>query len=62
MKVNVYRESTAQCNHKILIGEFNDLYHPTIFLRGLLAEDLDGGIAGAYVVEYDFRREVKNDT
>ena len=57
MKVNIYREPTAQCNHKILIGEFNDLYHPTVFLKGLLADNLDDEMTGAYVVEYDFRRE-----
>ena len=59
MKINVYRESTAQCNNRILIGEFNDLYHPTIFLRGLLSDNLDDGMVGAYVGEYDFRREGK---
>lgn len=59
MKINIYRESTLQCNHKILIGEFNDLYHPTIFLKGLLSDNLDDEMAGAYVVEYDFTNKEK---
>lgn len=62
MKVNIYIEPTAQCNHKILIGEFKDLYHPTVFLKGLLADNFDDKMAGAYVVEYDFSREGSEKT
>lgn len=57
MKVNIYRDSTAQCPERILIGEFNDIYHPTVFLRSMLDESLSDGMTGAFIVEYDFRRE-----
>ena len=57
MKVNIYRDATEQCNKQILIGEFSDLFHSTIFLNAMLNESLDTDTAGRYIVEYDFRGE-----
>ena len=57
MKVSIYRKPTANCNHRVLMGEFNDLHHFIIFIKGSLLHDLGEEMIGAYVVEYDFGRE-----
>ena len=54
MEVKIYRDSTEQCQEAVLMGIFNDLYHPAVFLKAMLDESNDHHMKGRFVVEYDF--------
>lgn len=50
MKTIVYRQSYY--NQRVKIGEFNDIYHPLIFLKGLLDRDNFEKSGNEYFIEY----------
>lgn len=54
MTVKILRGKTDQCNEEILIGTFDDVYHPAVFLKAMLNSAMEDEDKGKFVVEYDF--------
>ena len=42
------------------IGEFSDIYHPLIFLKGLLDRDNDQEKDGEYLITYEHEEKHSN--
>lgn len=53
MKVKIYRENCTMPGNWIPIGQFDDLYHPTLFIQALLREANDVEENGSFKIEYE---------